>query len=289
MAIAAKMARFGYRIFGGILPPITWREIEIAVRRSFIGVHPRVYGYIHYVTMLLGVIASLPLAFITFSYGSTMLAILLVITGAMLGVMTSVIYPYLRANSLASNIDSRLVSAVGYMALLAVAGKRMDEIFLRLAQVEGRDKPLTRVLLRFVRDVKILGMDYESAVRDIVVSSPSHRLAILIASMYEAIETTGSPADYLLSEFRSLVTEKRARLTKSLSSIAHLAEAFIILVMLGPSIAMLTVLLGGAMGIGFAGMSPESLMAFMVVGVIPFATAGMLIFLDMVLSEAETV
>ena len=289
MSIVRTLAYLGYRLFRGRLPPITWREIETAVRRSMIGVSPRVYGYIHYMTMILGIIAALPLAILSLLYGMYPLAPLVLITGAMIGFMSSVVYPYLRANSLASQIDSRLVTAVGLMALLAKAGKRIDEMFYRVAQVEGPGKPLTRILLRYVRDIRVLGMEYFTAMRDIVATSPSHRLAVLVASIHEAIETSGSPADYLLSEFRSMVTEKRARLTKSLATIAQLAEAFIILVMLGPSIAVLTALLGGAMGIGFAGLSPEALMALMVLGVVPFATIGMLIFLDAVLSEAETV
>ncbi len=289
MTLVQRLAYLGYRLFRGRLPPITWREIEIAVRRSMIGVHPRVYAYIHYMTMLIGLLASLPLALLAAHIGVVLLAPLIVLTGMLMGLMSSVVYPYLRANSLASQIDSRLVSAVGLMALLAVAGKRVDEMFFRVAQVEGPGKALTRVLLRYVRDVKVLGMDYNTAMQDIVATSPSHRLAVLVASIHEAIETSGSPAEYLLSEFRSMVTEKRARLTKSLASIAQLAEAFIILVMLGPSIAVLTALLGGAMGIGFAGLSPDALMALMVLGVVPFATIGMLIFLDAVLSEAETI
>ena len=286
MGFVAKLAHLSFHLFRR-LPPITWPEIEAVVRRAYIGVHPRVYGYIHYMTMLLGAIASLPFALLAAHVGVP--PVLVVLTGAFLGLSSSIIYPYLRANSMASAIESRLVAAVGLMALLALAGRNVDEIFYKVARVEGRDKPLSRVLLRYVRNVKLLGMDYMTAMRDVVATSPSHRLGVLIASIHEAIETAGNPASYLLSEFRSMVAEKRARLARSLASIGHLSEAFIILVLLGPAIAVLTAVLGGTMGLGFAGLSPQALMALMVLGVIPFATIGMLIFLDAVLSEAETV
>ncbi len=287
MAVLRTLAYISYHLFRRRLPPITWPEIEAVVRRAQLGIHPRVYGYVHYMALIIGALASLPLALLAARLGVPPL--LVVVTGALLGMASTILYPYLRVNSMASAIESRLVAAVGLMALLAVAGRRVDEIFYKVARVEGRDKPLSRVLLRYVRDVKVLGMDYDSAMRDIVATSPSHRLAVLVAAIHEAIETSGSPAEYLLSEFRSMVTEKRARLTKSLASIGHLSEAFIILVMLGPAIAVLTAVLGGTMGLGFAGLSPQALMALMVLGVIPFATIGMLIFLDAVLSEAETV
>jgi len=289
LSIVARLAVISYRLFRGKLPPIMWPELSAAVKRSLLGVSPRTYAYLPYLTTLLALIAAAPLAAATALLISPLAGLTLLLTAMILGFNVPIIYPYLRVSSLASSIDSRLVPVVGYMALLAMAGRNMDEMLLQAAAAEGPGKPITKVLLRFVRDVKILGMDYLRALEDVVEASPSHRLAVLIASIYESIETSGSAAEYLLSEFRTLVTEKRARLTRSLTSIGHLSEAFIILVMLGPSIALLASLLGGALGIGFAGIPPDVLMALMVVGVIPLATVAVLIILDTVLSEAETI
>ncbi len=289
LGIVARLAVLSYRLFRGRLPPIMWREYAAIVRRSMLGVSPRTYAYLPYLTALIAVLLVAPLALFFAMRISLLAGLSVLFSAALIGFNIPVLYPYLRVSSLASHIDSRLVPVVGYMALLAMAGRTLDEMLLRTAAAEGPGKPVTKVLLRFVRDVKILGMDYMRALEDVALTSPSHRLATLLASTYEAIETSGSAAEYLLSEFRTLVTEKRARLTRSLASIGHLSEAFIILVMLGPSIALLTSLLGGALGIGVAGLPPDVMMALMVVGVIPLATVTVLIILDAVLTEAETV
>ncbi len=206
-----------------------------------------------------------------------------IISGLMM--LLALVYPLYRRRVHRKGIDAQLPYSFGFIGVLASAGMSTERLFERASEVETNPF-LSDLIRRFVRNVKIFGMDTEKALRDMIIHSPSIHLARLLEGMSVAAKTTGSFKDLLLFEARRLLSMKRDQLRKTLATLTVLGELYVALLVVGPIIfvIMLSVLslLGGSGGLPISSIDQMNLVVFLG---IPVAGSVFLILLDSVVGK----
>ena len=152
------------------------------------------------------------------------------------------LYPLERRRSFKSKLERQLAYSFGILGALAAAGIGVDRLFERLAASET-NPVVAELARRFLRDVKVFGLDIESALREVAAHSPSLAFSKMLESMAVAFRTTGSMHDLVMFESNRLFAEKKDTLKKSVNDLAVMAELYITLVVVGPIIfiVMLTI------------------------------------------------
>lgn len=194
-------------------------------------------------------------------------------------------YPLYRRRVHRNSIDTQLSYSFGFIGVLASAGMTAERLFERASEVETNPF-LGDLIRRFVRNVKIFGMDTEKALRDLIIHSPSTNLARLLEGMSVAAKTTGDFKDLLLFESKRLLTLKREQLRKTLSSLTVIGEMYVALLVVGPIIFVIMLailsLLGGSGGLPISSVDQMNLVVFLG---IPVAGTVFLILLDSIVGK----
>lgn len=152
------------------------------------------------------------------------------------------LYPLGRRRSFKSKLERQLAYSFGILGALAASGIGVERLFERLAATET-NPVLAELARRFLRDVKVFGLDTESALHEVAVHSPSLAFSKMLDSMAVAYRTTGSMHDLVMFESTRLFSEKKDKLKKNVSDLALMSELYITLVVVGPIIfiVMLTI------------------------------------------------
>lgn len=265
------------------LPPISNALLELTVYRVLPGIKPSDYGYLPYLIMFITAILSIPSTLLLLGLlglGISVLVILL--SGAIV-----IVYPYVKANIDANTIDKHLVSSIGFLAILSATGKNVITALETIYRVE-KVKPIRRLVLRGLYYSKVLGRDIISTLDYMAFISPSHRLARILEGLSSSIRTLGDPTRFLVSEFESLIEEKASKVERALTNLIYILEGFIVMVVIGPIIVILTSVLGGMMGISL-GLPAEVLLVLTLIFLVPVSMFVALIIADSIASEVEAI
>ncbi len=144
-------------------------------------------------------------------------------------------YPLLRRRSYKSKLENQLAYSFGILGVLASAGMNMDRLFERIASSES-NPVLADLARRFLRNIRVFGLDTETALAEVAEHAPSEAFAKMLGSIAVAQKTTGSIHDLVMFESSRLLQEKKDKLRKTTGSLAVMAELYITLVVVGPII-----------------------------------------------------
>ncbi|MCD6264076.1 hypothetical protein J7L60_06695, partial [Candidatus Bathyarchaeota archaeon] len=174
------LVRVSYRLFGGVVPRIPLlRAYGRIYRQSGIPLFYEAY-------ISLALLAS-TLVFVTSCALSALLHRILLslpLTRYILAVLSSswtlscavltilLVYPMYRRGQRGKEVDANLVYTIGYMGVLAAGGIPVERIFERVAEVEHR-RPIRELATRFIANIRLLGLDVLSSLRDLSLRSPS--------------------------------------------------------------------------------------------------------------------
>ena len=187
-------------------------------------------------------------------------------------------YPLQRRRSFKSRLENQLAYSFGVMGALSAAGMYIDRLFESLATSES-NPVLGELARRFLRDVRIFGLDSESALKEVARHSPSSTFSKMLNSFAVALRTTGSIHDLVMFESSRLLQEKRDKLKKTTGNLAVMAELYITLVVVGPIIFIVMLAIFGLLPTG--GLPDPVLLINLIVFLgIPVLSAVMLILLD---------
>jgi flagellar protein FlaJ len=212
---------------------------------------------------------------LTSSIGSTILAFVAFAISFLLWLL----YPLQRRRAFKAKLDQQLAYSFGVLGALSASGIGVERLFERLAASET-NPVLSSLARRFLRDVKVFGLDTESALHEVAIHSPSKAFSKMLESMAVAYRTTGSMQDLVTFESARLFSEKKDKLKKNVGDLAIMAELYITLVVVGPIIfiVMLTIFLflptSGSLP------NPGLLINLLVFLGIPSISAGFIIMLD---------
>ena len=192
-------------------------------------------------------------------------------------------YPVLRRRSYRAKLEGQLAYSFGILGVLAAAGMNLERLFERIAYSDS-NPVLADLAKRFLRNIRLFGMDTETALAEVAEHSPSQAFARMLDSIAVAYKTTGSIHDLVMFESSRLLQEKRDKLRRTIGSLAVMAEIYITLVVVGPIIfiimlAIFTLLPAGGLP------NPVSFINLVVFVGIPVLSVMFVLMLDSVVSK----
>lgn len=194
------------------------------------------------------------------------------------------LYPMSRRRSFKSMLENQLAYSFGVIGVLSAAGLYIDRLFENLASSES-NPVLAELAKRFLRNVKVFGLDFESALKEVADHSPSISFSKMLSSIAVAFRTTGSVHDLVMFESTRLLQEKRDRLKKTTGNLAVMAELYITLVVVGPIIFIVMMAIFGLLPAG--GLpNPVFVINLIVFIGIPALSVMMILLLDSVVTKA---
>jgi archaeal flagellar protein FlaJ len=235
------LERFAYSTLSRRLPGFS--EFRESYGQS--GISIIFEAYVSYGVLLCGIAAlaaflvSLPLEVKLLPRASLPFSILASLVLAALVFGTALVswlyYPLLKRRTYKSKLENQLAYSFGILGVLASAGMNMDRLFERIATAES-NPVLADLARRFLRNIRVFGLDTQTALEEVAEHSPSETFAKMLGSIAVAQKTTGSIHDLVMFESSRLLQEKKDKLHKTIGSLAVMAELYITLVVVGPII-----------------------------------------------------
>jgi Flp pilus assembly protein TadB len=197
--------------------------------------------------------------------------------------------PLEKRRSFKEKLEGQLAYSFGILGVLAASGMSIDRLFERMANAES-NPVLSDLARRFLRNVRIFGLDTEAALREVAKHSPSETFSKMLESIAVAFKTTGSLHELITFESSRLLSQKKEKLKKSISSLAITAELYVTLVVVGPIIfiVMLTIFLflpSSSSGAALSLPDPTLLINVLVFMGIPVISVIFLLILDSMVNK----
>ncbi len=193
-------------------------------------------------------------------------------------------YPIIRRRNFKSDLENHLAYSFGILGVLAAAGMTLDRLFERIASSES-NAVLAELAKRFLRDVRLFGLDSESALQEVSHHSPSPLFAGMLESIAVAYKTTGSIHDLVMFESSRLLQDKSDNLRRAIASLSVMAELYITLVVVGPIIFIVMLAIFGLLPTG--GLPDPIFLINLIVFIgIPVLSVVFIILLDSVVGQS---
>jgi archaeal flagellar protein FlaJ len=194
-------------------------------------------------------------------------------------------YPILRRRGFKSDLENHLAYSFGILGVLAAAGMTLDRLFEKIASSES-NAVLAELAKRFLRNVRVFGLDSETALQEVALHSPSQAFAGMLESIAVAYRTTGSIHDLVMFESSRLLQDKSDNLRRAISSLAVMAELYITLVVVGPIIFIVMLAIFGLLPTG--GLPDPIFLINLIVFIgIPVLSVVFILLLDSVVTKSS--
>jgi archaellum biogenesis protein FlaJ (TadC family) len=151
-------------------------------------------------------------------------------------------YPYHLREQAKKRLENNLIYTTSYMTILATSGLSIERIMENITETEVKG-PLKKLGVKFMADIRLLGLDLDAALQDIIDRSPSPQFASLISGIRNVQKTSGDMKSVLNFNYVRYLQEKRKELAKMLNTLTYLGEGYVTLMVVAPImfIFMLTV------------------------------------------------
>ncbi len=136
------------------------------------------------------------------------------------------LYPTLRAERIARDIDAHLTYAVNFLAGLTATGVNLGSTLRSLAQQRVYGAIGAEVAL-IVRDMELLGLDTVSAIKLAILRSPSQKFQDLLQGVTTTILSGGDLRAFFIAKTEQYSTESVIDLKSHLENIGLFAESYI--------------------------------------------------------------
>ena len=282
--------KLAYRIFSNHLPMLP--DYRRSYEQSGI---PITYDAYFSTSIFLSFTTTIPTFVLSFIIErallhSALVGLLLVSSGVLSGVVfgisfvVCVFYPLFRASTNKSKLENSLAYSFGVVGVLAAAGMSLERLFERIAASESN--PVLAVLAeRFLRNVRIFGLDSEKALKEVAEHSPSQLFSKMLQSISVSYRTSCSIQYLVMFDSSRLLQENNDRLRKTFGSLSVLAELYITLVVVGPIIFIVMMAIFGMLPEG--GLpNPALIINLIVFLAIPIFSVIFLLLLDSVVAKA---
>jgi flagellar protein FlaJ len=197
------------------------------------------------------------------------------------------VLPRLKARSRQRKLDAELSYAVGHMAVLASAGLTPEKMFHSLAEEDTKDV-VNQEAKMIVRDMSLLGMDLEHAMKAEQKRSPSERFIEFLDGFASASKTGGDLKTYLLRAASSMMLDKRLRARAISESIGLVAEMYTIVLVVTPLLLLIMFAVIGVVVGSIGGFSVLTLIYFVMYAMVPLGGIMVLVIADSTVSAEVT-
>ena len=217
-------------------------------------------------------------------FGALMLGATVGASVALIVLLVMVYYPYHIAKTRGESIRIRLMYTLSYMTAIAAAGMIPEKMFEKVAEIDP-SKDIRREALRILRDIKMLGYDTLTVLRNRATSAPSPVLQEFYSGLRNVIITGGDLREYLSFYLRKLFRERSEELSRLTSALATISEIYITLLVAGPIITIITLSIMDIIGGKLFNLSPTLLMLVFLFVLVPFSATAILVIVDMITSK----
>lgn len=194
-------------------------------------------------------------------------------------------YPLHRRNQMRGKIEDSLAYTLSYMTVLSAGGISFDRIMERVSEVE-ENPPMKQLAEKFMVDIRLLGFDVASALKDVSRRSPSEALAKLMNSVNNTMQTRGDLKGLLTYEFERHLQRKRDKMKRVIGTQNFMGEVYITLMVVAPVLFILMLTILSVLGSPF-GISSVLQLNLLVFFGIPVIAIGLIIILDTILRGEE--
>jgi flagellar protein FlaJ len=202
--------------------------------------------------------------------------------GLTLGGFPFVLYNKISAKKM--NIEQELPYMLGYMSVLASAGTSPIDVVRRISIEDyGHiSKEFGKVIYR----VDILGEDAVTAMSDLIQNTPSEMFRAICIDLANIIHSGSGFRDYLEVKSRDLMTMRRLIQKEFVDSLSVYGEGYLGGVVMSVVLAVLGIVVCGALGIDMGIFEPRDLFNVFVYFVLPFVNIIFLAMLSMKYSRS---
>jgi len=184
------------------------------------------------------------------------------------------LYPVARIPSRKRSIDAMMFHAVNYMLILAKAGFSPYDIFEKVAEnpIYGE---LSKEMKYLVREMKLFGKDFITALKNLSETTPSERLQEFAEGVTITDVSGGEFIQYLATKAEQYMVENRQILKEYLELMSLLAEVYVTGFVAGPLfliviLVVMQMISGGSL----------TLLELITYALIPFMSVAFIILLD---------
>ncbi len=196
-------------------------------------------------------------------------------------------FPFVLYNKISAkkmNIEQELPYMLGYMSVLASAGTSPIDVVRRISIEDyGHiSKEFGKVIYR----VDILGEDAVTAMSDLIQNTPSEMFRVICIDLANIIHSGSGFRDYLEIKSRDLMTMRRLVQKEFVDSLSVYGEGYLGGIVMCVVLAVLGIVVCGALGIDMGVFAPRDLFNVFVYFVLPFVNIIFLAMLSMKYSRS---
>lgn len=190
-----------------------------------------------------------------------------------------VYYPKIRYSSRKYTIESTLIFTVSLIATLSAIGMNIERIMDTVLEVED-NKQIRKELILLLRDMKILGLDALTSLKNASMRTPSEVMRELFQGIRESIISIGSPTEFLRFMVSSMIEKRRKLLRDITNGLSIISEVYVTITVVMPIVLMVMLVLMSSMGGFILGIDPLSLIVLVVLLLVPVISLIVLIIID---------
>jgi len=211
-----------------------------------------------------------------FSLGLTdlLVSIMLALIACFGSYMSFRVYPRIRAWERKGKIDANLPYAIGYISAMASIGVYPYTIFKKLSNAEETYGAVSNEVKLLVRDVELLGIDFITSLKKLVVTTPSVNMRAFLQGAVTTALSGGEMGSYFVNTATEYMEERRKKYERFIETLGIFAELYVIGMVAAP--LLLVVVLSIMVFLG--GASLEGLAAIIYL-VIPFSSAAFILLI----------
>jgi flagellar protein FlaJ len=282
--------RFCY-IFGQSFDKDPNRDITKLIYQADLEMTPGMFTSLWLVTSVLAALLMLILSSVIlllpespFYTESPFIYILLI---TLIGAGASAIgFPFYLQNEIENkkrDIDKQIPYALAFMSILASSGATPLDIIRRLSREDyGQiSNEFRKVLFR----VDILGEDVVTAMNGLVHNTPSDLFRDICVDMTNIIYGGGGLKSYLETKSKELMSIRRQTYKEFVESLAIFGEGYLGGVVMTLTLAILGIVISGALGIELGPFEPKDLFKYLIYLIIPLIN---IVFLQMLSVKYST-
>lgn len=199
--------------------------------------------------------------------------------GGMMGFAAIYTYPSVLVGTRKRMIAEEMPYFISYMSMLCASGMTPEAMFRTIASEESKEAIVHEGRM-VVRNVDLLGMDFISALRDIVNRSPLTPYTEFLEGLISTIRAGGDLNEFFGSCSRVMMEEKKLGVKKFGDSLGMIAEIYTIMLVVFPLMAMIMMAIMAIMSKDIGGIDIMVAMNLVTYAFVPIVGIMVLMIVD---------
>jgi flagellar protein FlaJ len=179
--------------------------------------------------------------------------------------------PSALAKSRARDIDAHLPYAANFIAAMSAAHATPDVIFRSLGTQESIYGEVSKEAAWVYRDMRVLGMDLLTALKEAVARSPSAKYQDFLQGMIGTLTSGGELKSYFLNRAEHYMRENRREQRDFIETLGVLGESYMVVAVAAPLLIIIMMVVMSWIG---GGVPAQLLLPLIVFGVLPVIHLG---------------